>query len=98
MERFQWSDGWLLAVLGSARVPMVRERLNSVGDAFNHAIFTDLEVIGGMHRLEIAGFARMEGELFAATEAGRSFVETHWRNSAGHIDNMMRVIDALCKE
>ena len=96
---FDWSDGWLLTALWGAGEPVNRERLNQVGDSFNHAYFTDVEVKGGMDRLVSAGLAEYSDQgLYAATAFGKLFVNVNWDRSKGHIANMFIVIDALLAE
>jgi len=95
-EPFQRSDGWLLTTLWAAQEPVNRGRLNSIGDMFNHAIFNDDEVVGGMRRLTIAGYAyTTDDRLYGATEAGKAFVRAHWRDDAGMISNMLRMMDVM---
>ena len=66
---FVWSDAWLLLSLIYSREPADRERLRSIGDFINHAIFTDEELEGGLRRLQRAGHAVAEGDTYAAAPA-----------------------------
>jgi hypothetical protein len=56
-QQFLGSDAWLLLALLYAKEPADRKRIVEVGDAINHAIFTDEELEGGLARLQAAGHA-----------------------------------------
>jgi hypothetical protein len=66
---FPWTDAWLLLSLIYSREPADRERINSIGEYINHAIFTDEEVEGGLARLRAAEYVVEEGESYAASPA-----------------------------
>ena len=66
---FVWSDGWLLLSLIYAGEPADRERLRSMGDFINHAIFTEDELNGGLARLRHAGHVIAFGEKYSASPA-----------------------------
>ena len=66
---FPWSDAWLLLSLLYSREPADRERIKSIGDFINHAIFTDEELEGGLARLIAAGHVEQVEERYVASSA-----------------------------
>jgi len=66
---FAWSDAWLLLSLIYSGESADRERLRSVGDFINHAIFTDEELDGGVARLQRAGHVVAEGDRYSPSPA-----------------------------
>jgi hypothetical protein len=67
-EALERSDAWLLLALIYAGEPADRRRIIEVGDAINHAIFTEEEMEGGLRRLEAAGHVVAAGGRFGAAE------------------------------
>lgn len=66
---FVWSDAWLLLSLIYSGEPADRERLRSIGDFINHALFTDEELDGGLARLQQAGHVTVHGDKHSASDA-----------------------------
>jgi hypothetical protein len=64
---FVWSDAWLLLSLIYSGEPADRQRLRSIGDFINHAIFTDEELDGGLARLQQAGYVSVHGHKYSAS-------------------------------
>jgi hypothetical protein len=62
---FVWSDAWLLLSLIYSGEPADRERVRSIGDFINHAIFTDEELDGGLARLQCAGYVSAVGHKYS---------------------------------
>jgi hypothetical protein len=67
MSNFVWSDAWLLLSLIYGKEPLDRHRIRDIGDFVNHAVFTDSELEGGLHRLQSSGLIRRLGKKFAAS-------------------------------
>ena len=84
---FVSSDAWLLLSLIYSRESADRDRLRSIGDFINHAIFTDEELDGGLARLQYAGhviaasgrYSPSPAVLawYAASTAGKSRTRVH---------------------
>lgn len=66
---FVWSDAWLLLSLIYSGEPADHERLRSIGDHINHAIFTDEELDGGLARLQRAGHVSALGDKYSPSAA-----------------------------
>ena len=87
---FAPSDGWLLAALYLLKEPATRSDVIKVGDAINHALFTDDEIDGGIVRLQDAGLAEFLGcDKYRITTEGRAFVR------AAHTDDPPRIPEVM---
>jgi hypothetical protein len=64
---FMWSDAWLLLSLIYSGESADRDRLRSIGDFINHALFTDEELDGGLARLQQGGHVVAENDRYAAS-------------------------------
>lgn len=62
---FVSSDAWLLLSIIYSGEPADRERLRSVGDFINHAIFTNEELDGGLARLQRAGHVYVQSNKYS---------------------------------
>jgi len=70
--KYEWSDVWLLQTIisGGGDEGASLYNIISIGDALNHAIFTDEELEGGFTRLtEGKLIEERDGRFFATTEA-----------------------------
>jgi hypothetical protein len=70
--KYEWSDIWLLQAIisGGGDEGASLYNIISIGDALNHAIFTDEELEGGFARLtEGKLIEERDGRFFATTEA-----------------------------
>ncbi len=71
--KYEWSDAWLLQAIicGSGDQGASLYHIISIGDALNHAIFTDEELESGFARLTEGGLIEERGERYYATEEAR---------------------------
>jgi len=84
---FVSSDAWLLLAVIYAGGSADRERLKSIGDAINRAIFTDEELDGGLARLLAAGLASEDKGRYSAAQAVTAWYEkVSPKRSAVHKD------------
>ena len=99
---FVWSDAWLLLSLIYSRESADRERLRSIGDFINHAIFTDEELDGGLVRLQHAGYVIAANDRYspspavlawyAASTAGKSRTAVH--KDLERVEGFLEVTDS----
>jgi hypothetical protein len=66
---YQSSDAWLLysVIHASKNAPASLAKVIEVGDYYNHAVFTDEELHGGLNRLVPGGWVIREKSLFQAS-------------------------------
>ena len=65
---YNWSDAWiLLAIVYAGDKGATLERIISVGDGINHAIFEPNELESGLARLTSGGFIKEKNGVFSAT-------------------------------
>jgi len=71
--KYEWSDVWLLQAIicGSGDQGASLYHIISIGDALNHAIFTDDELESGFVRLTEGGLIEELSERFFATEKAK---------------------------
>ena len=94
-EYFKFSDGWLLASVGSGKLNLYH--IISNGDMLNHAILRLDEINDGLSRLECEGFIEIVESKLEYTKKGNLFFKTHRKRFELCIPQMLRYCNALEK-
>lgn len=87
--------GWIFYAVAatSRRAPVSRTDISAAADAINHAVPTQQELNGALHRLAALGLVESRGKFHALTPSGLAMIESA---HAGR-STMMAVWDELTR-
>jgi len=94
---YRWSDAWLLLsiILAASAEGATLERIISIGDGINRAIFTFQELDGGLARLYAGGLVRLQDERVFPTESAQQLYERVSRRGGSMLGQMKKLQQKL---